>query len=154
MRVIVCAVVLLSAATVRAQADLDRKGVCDDLLAECDDGCTLDHGTSFQTRDKLATCREGCVEARRKCRDRYHDASRSELNPSVLDIDAEDHDGRATPSPSRYQHYLPSPTTVKGEPSSGSRQSASASSRSSPDAGVAEPRPSKKKDVSEWNPDD
>lgn len=153
MRVFVCAVVLLAAATVRAQSDLDRKGVCDDLLAECDDGCTLDHGTSFQTRDKLASCREGCVEARRKCRDRYHDASRSELNPSVLDIDAEDHDGRATPSPSRYPHYLPSPTTGRAAETS-SKGAPSASSRSSPDAGVAEARPSKKKDVSEWNPDD
>lgn len=64
------AIAVLVAATAHAQ-DEDTRVLpperCDDLLATCKDGCSLDFGSSVTTRDKLATCLVRCDERRDLC---------------------------------------------------------------------------------------
>jgi hypothetical protein len=64
------AIAMLLAATAHAEDDDTRvlpPERCDDLLATCKDGCSLDYGSSFTTRDKLVTCLTRCDERRELC---------------------------------------------------------------------------------------
>jgi hypothetical protein len=96
--------------------------VCDDQFAECKEGCTLNYGTSFQTRDALDRCLTRCSRSHGSCLQRFLEAKRSGVDPSVLDKDAKSRDEpRAAQEKSRYprsaQDPEPTPTKAQTAPS-------------------------------------
>jgi hypothetical protein len=91
---------------------------CDDQFAECKEGCTLNFGTSFQTREALNRCLTRCTRSHQSCLQRFLEAKRSGIDPAVLDKDATSRDvPPAVPEKARYprSEQDPGPTPTKAE---------------------------------------
>lgn len=115
---------MLVAATAHAQ-DEDTRVLpperCDDLLATCKDGCSLDFGSSVTTRDKLATCLVRCDERRDLCLLRNVAKRKVELPPSAPA------EKKSTPAPKAEEAapYTLPPTRYSGpEPPAAPKKSA------------------------------
>lgn len=60
---------------------------CDEEFADCKETCTMEHGTSTRqaARAKLKTCMGRCNFRERDCREAVLEASRSGVEPEVID---------------------------------------------------------------------
>jgi len=78
--------VLLSLAAAAQTADtFSPAQACADEYATCDESCTMDYGTSVETRKKLGWCMLRCQEQRDKCPQRFIEAQRKRLEAASAD---------------------------------------------------------------------
>lgn len=146
------AIAVLVAATAHAQDDDTRvlpPERCDDLLATCKDGCSLDYGSSVTTRDKLATCLVRCDERRDLCL--LRNVAKRKVEPPPSAAPAEKKSAPApkaeeaapyTLPPTRYTG--PEPPAAPKKPAGGEEEEAAPVRRESTKLAPEPPEPGKK----------
>ncbi len=95
IRLILFLVPLASFSATAAELALHQ---CDDKLANCNDDCSLSHGSSTKdaARAKLAKCLSHCENRDKSCRERYFDAQQAKIVPTPSSKDAEEQRTRFT----------------------------------------------------------
>jgi hypothetical protein len=100
-----------------AEDELPPPQVCDDTFAECKEGCTLNWGTSFTTREKLGKCVTKCTSTHDTCLERFMETRRSELETHPIGKDARDREGGPTRFTEPKPQYPHEPVTPEPTPS-------------------------------------
>ncbi|MGA9520535.1 MAG: hypothetical protein WBV82_03675 [Myxococcaceae bacterium] len=116
-----------------APAQVPEAKACHAENESCREGCTLEFGTSFRTRGKLATCLEGCRSKHEVCSERW----------TVLD----DRTPPVEPKPPTPAPEVQEPAL---EPVEGIILPTEEQLRGKP---PTKPEPEPAEDISEWNPD-
>ncbi|MHB8873206.1 MAG: hypothetical protein ACYC8T_05915 [Myxococcaceae bacterium] len=59
-------------------------GQCTEDFDDCKENCTMEFGTSLNTRDKFGTCMTRCLRTHDDCKERYFDITSNKLDPDAL----------------------------------------------------------------------
>ncbi len=128
-----------------ALAQVPEAKACKADNESCREGCTLEFGTSFRTRSKLAACLERCRSKHEVCFERWTDVHEHKLEPERREPAAEEHVEQVRhvdPAPPAEDPVegiiLPTEEQLRGK-------------KPSPDRREIPPEP--EYDISEWDPD-
>lgn len=139
---------------------------CVDDHAQCREGCTLEFGTSYRTRQKLGLCIEKCTRGYQTCEERFAKAlEKPARQKRTSRTEPPPREPASTPTPPRQSSdegtiaasssAEPAPTARRAEAQEPA--ALAAPSRRAERSGLPSPvarKPKKQRDLFDWHPGD